>query len=150
MFLIAHNIRSLHNIGAFFRNADAFGVAKLFLTGYSGIPPRKEISKTALGSEHRVAWEYDQDIFTVIEKLKQQGIQLIAFETGNRSVSVQNLFLSEKNTALIFGNEVEGLPLTVLDLCDNIVEIPMIGAKKSLNVSVACGIALFAIRQKMS
>lgn len=150
MFLIAHNIRSLHNIGAFFRNADAFGVAKVFLTGYSGIPPRKEISKTALGSEHRVAWEYDQDIFTVIEKLKQQGIQLIAFETGNRSVSVQNLFLSEKNTVLIFGNEVEGLPLTVLDLCDNIVEIPMIGAKKSLNVSVACGIALFAIRQKMS
>ena len=159
MRLIALDIRSLHNVGAIFRSADAFSVEKLYLCGITGVPPRKEISKTALGSEQRVVWEYTQDVNLLVEELKQNGFLIIALETGDRSVSIISILrnlnikvdeVGNKKIVLIVGNEVEGISTSVLDLCDSIVNIPMTGDKKSLNVSVATGIALFAIQTNLS
>ncbi len=149
MYLIAHNIRSLHNVGAFFRTADVFGVEKLYLTGYTGCPPRKEIAKTALGSEHRVLWEQVEDVMVLIERLKQEGKKIVGLEMSDRAIDIDHLELPSEQIALVLGSEVEGLSKELLDACDFIVEIPMPGQKKSLNVSVAAGIALFAITRKI-
>ncbi|MEK7451973.1 MAG: RNA methyltransferase [Patescibacteria group bacterium] len=149
MYLIAHNIRSLHNVGAFFRTADAFGVEKFFLTGYTGCPPRKEIAKSALGSEHRVLWEHRENLDALIFELKGSGMKIIALEIAHDSIPIDQFEIPSRNIALIVGSEVEGISPTILNQCDAIVSIPMIGMKKSLNVSVATGIALFAMTQKM-
>ena len=149
MILIAHNIRSLHNVGAFFRTADAFGVEKIYLTGYTGCPPRKEIAKTALGSEHRIAWEQCDELDPLIVELKEKGMKIVALEIADRAIRVDELNIPIENIALIVGSEVEGISPAILDACDEIVSIPMIGVKKSLNVSVATGIALFAITAKI-
>lgn len=147
MFLIAHNIRSMHNVGAIFRSADAFGVERLYLSGYTAIPPRAEISKTALGSDDRVAWEYHEDIATLIRGLKEQGVYVVGLDNRDGAVDISTC--TQQPIALILGNEVEGIPDDVLALCDALVEIPMPGQKKSLNVSVATGVALFALRQQI-
>ncbi len=145
IILIAHNIRSLHNVGSIFRSADVFGIKKIYLTGYTGQPPRKEIAKVALGSEHRVDWEYKENIFDLVDELKKSNISIFGLETGGESIESVN---TTEPIALIVGNEVEGIEKTVLDVCDQIIEIPMIGKKQSLNVSVATGIALFALSGK--
>ncbi len=147
MIIIAHNIRSLHNVGAIFRSADAFSVEKVYLTGYTGNPPRKEIAKTALGSEHRVPWEARESAEELIRELKEGGFVVAALETGEGAVAIDE-FESIKPIALVLGNEVEGIDKETKALCDNILEIPMLGTKQSLNVSVATGIALFALTQK--
>lgn len=144
MIVIAHNIRSLHNVGSIFRSCDVFGVEKLYLTGISGTPPRKEIAKVALGSEHRVAWEHVDDVFELIDRLKSQGCTIIALENHARSNSIEQYCPVGQN-ALVLGNEVGGIEPEILKLCDVTLEIPMIGHKQSLNVSVAAGIALFAL-----
>lgn len=142
--VIAHDIRSLHNVGSIFRSCDAFGVHKLYLTGISGTPPRREIAKVALGSEHRVPWEYCADVQSLLKQLTQDGYQIVALEIGKGSVPIHEM--TRKNSvALLIGNEVTGLPKELLALAHNQVEIPMLGNKKSLNVSVALGIALFAL-----
>lgn len=147
MYLIAHNIRSLHNVGAIFRCADVFGVEKIYLTGYTGHPPRKEIAKTALGSEHRVTWESVEDIMKVITELHSKAFHIIALETGTDAVTITAFMLKEP-FALLIGNERDGIPQELLALCDQKVVIPMPGIKRSLNVSVATGIALFVIANK--
>ena len=145
MFAIAHNIRSLHNVGAIFRSADAFDVERLYLTGFTGLPPRKEIAKTALGSENRVAWEHRDHILDLIAELKQQGFAILALETGEGARSITEIIDPPERLVIIFGNEVEGIDPEVLAESDEKVEIPMPGRKRSLNVSVAAGIALFAL-----
>lgn len=145
MVVIAHNIRSLHNVGAIFRSADAFGVERLYLTGYTGIPPRPEIAKTALGSQDRVAWEQSADAVEVIRCLKADGYRVLALENG---VGAEPIAPQSGRIALVLGNEVEGIEPGVLAQCDKAVEIPMCGRKRSLNVSVATGIALFVLSQK--
>jgi 23S rRNA (guanosine2251-2'-O)-methyltransferase len=147
MIIIAHNIRSLHNVGSIFRTADVFGIEKIYLTGYTGHPPRKEIAKTALGSDKRVEWEGVEDVVQVIDQLKESGVTVAALEMSDRSVSI-NSFDSTKNIALILGNEVEGIEKEVLEKCDEIFEIDMPGNKKSLNVSVAAGIGMFVLNGK--
>lgn len=142
MIVIAHNIRSLHNVGAIFRNAAAFSVEKLYLTGITGVPPRKEIAKVALGAEHLVPWE-QQDIFSCIAALKAAGYRVFGLEQGEGAVSLREHTL-EANIALVLGNEVEGIEQDVVEQLDGLVEIPM-GKKKSLNVSVASGIAMYAL-----
>ena len=143
MVIIAHNIRSLHNVGAIFRSADVFGVQRVYLTGYTGQPPRKEISKTALGSQLRVPWEQSEDIDGLISKLKASH-QLVALEYTKDSVAINDL-KAQKPIALLLGSEVEGVDKELLKQMDDVVHIPMIGTKSSLNVSVATGIALFAL-----
>lgn len=147
MIVIAHNIRSLHNVGSIFRSCDVFGVEKLYLTGITGAPPRKEIAKVALGSEHRVAWEQVEDVFELVGRLKAEGNKIVALENGIQAQAIDSI-TPEQHMALVLGNEVQGIESDVLDQCDLLVEIPMPGRKRSLNVSVAAGIALFALTRQ--
>jgi 23S rRNA (guanosine2251-2'-O)-methyltransferase len=144
MYLLCHNIRSLHNVGSFFRCADAFNIERIYLTGYTGKPPRAEIAKVALGSELRVPWEGRGDILPLIAELKASGVRVVALEIGEGATPL-NEFRSNQPIALIVGNEVGGIEKEVIDACDEMVFIPMIGKKKSLNVSVAAGIAMYEL-----
>lgn len=145
MVVIAHNIRSLHNVGAVFRSADCFGVERLYLTGFTATPPRSEIAKVSLGAEDRVGWEARADVVALIGALKADGYRVVALENG---VNARPIGPTEGKVALVLGNEVEGIEPAVLAACDEAVEIPMPGRKRSLNVSVAAGIALFALSSK--
>ncbi len=144
LYVIAHNIRSLHNVGSIFRSADALGVAKVFLTGYTGAPPDPRLAKVALGAEQFVPWEKAKSAVRLIRKLKirEPKLRVVALENNlkRRTVSL-NKYKPEFPLALIIGEETKGTPKTLLDLADDIVEIPMHGQKESLNVSVAFGIA---------
>jgi tRNA G18 (ribose-2'-O)-methylase SpoU len=148
--LIIHNVRSVQNVGAMFRTADAAGINKIYLTGYTPTPldrfgrKRGDLAKSALGAEEFVSWEQKKMILPLIAKLKLDGFQVIAIEQDKKSVDYKNVKLKSKN-AFIVGAEVTGIPKNILKKCDIIAEIPMRGKKESLNVSVACGIALFGI-----
>jgi len=149
LIVIAHNIRSLHNVGAIFRTAEGAGVNKIYLTGYSGYPPRKEISKVALGSEKRMSWEYIKNISLLIKKLKQQNYSILALEQDKKSVDYKKFKPKNKKIALIIGNEVRGVSKQLRNKADNVLEIFMFGNRKSLNVSVAFGIAIFELKSKL-
>lgn len=142
MIIIAHNIRSLYNVGSIFRNAAAFGVEKLYLTGITAAPPRKEIAKVALGAQDLVDWEQG-DVAHVIELLRRQDYKVYGLETGEGSVPIDQIDASQP-MALVLGNEVDGIDIDTLELLDGTIEIPM-GKKRSLNVSVASGIALYVL-----
>ncbi|HLD20622.1 MAG TPA: TrmH family RNA methyltransferase [Patescibacteria group bacterium] len=160
MIVIAHNIRSLHNVGSIFRSCDVFGVEKVYLSGITGVPPRKEIAKVALGSEHRVAWEHVDEILELIGRLKKEGYQIVALENGVGAQPIDAFVPTPLRPTqpgfegqagplvLILGNEVDGIDPAILDQCDARVEIAMPGRKQSLNVSVATGIALFALTRR--
>jgi len=161
LFLILDNIRSIFNVGSIFRTADAVGITKIYLCGYTPIPGlaskelrirnyekrdhTEEISKTALGAERYVPWEYHKQTVRVIRQLKGEGIKVVALEQARKS---KNIFLYKPKLpiALVVGNEIKGLGKTVLNNCDAIVRIPMYGKKESLNVGVAAGIALYKLR----
>ena len=149
-FLILPDIRSAINIGAIFRTADAVGISKIFLTGYTPRPTdkfgriQKDIAKSALGAETWIPWEYKKTILPLLTSLKKDGYKIVAIEQDKRAIDYRKIKLENK-VAIIMGPEVTGLPKNVLDKCDVIAEIPMHGKKESLNVSVACGVALFRI-----
>ncbi|OHA79783.1 MAG: hypothetical protein A2675_04170 [Candidatus Yonathbacteria bacterium RIFCSPHIGHO2_01_FULL_51_10] len=148
--LVLVDIRSVHNVGAIFRTADAAGVEKIFCAGYTPTPTdrfgrvRADIKKTALGAEESVPWEAAPRIGTLIKRLKKEGYTILVLEQDPRAVDYKKIKLKGK-VALLVGNETEGIPGKVLDICDTIIEIPMAGKKESLNVSVATGVALFRI-----
>jgi len=151
--LILPDIRSAINVGAIFRTADAVGISKIYLTGYTPRPTdkfgriQKDISKSALGAEDFVPWEYKKSLPTLINKLKKDGYKIIAVEQNKNAIDYRTLRLrsGHKKAVFIIGPEVEGLDKKILNKCDIIAEIPMHGKKESLNVSVACGVALFKI-----
>lgn len=149
-FLILFNIRSAQNVGSLFRTADAAGISKIYLVGYTPDPvdrflrPRNDVAKAALGAEKTIPWEHVSAISPLLKKLKKQGIQTIAIEQSKNSVDYKKI-KPQFPAAFILGNEVEGIKETVLKQVDVIAEIPMVGKKESLNVSVAGGIALFRI-----
>ena len=143
--LIAHNIRSLWNIGSLFRTSDAFNIKKIYLTGYTATPPRREITKTAIGAEQWVDWEYQKDSMKVINFLKNDGWTIVGLELTDDAIHVSE-YESPKKVALLLGHEVTGIPQEQLDACDQTIMIPMLGKKESLNVTVAAGIALHTIR----
>lgn len=147
LYVIAHNIRSLHNVGSIFRTADSFGVTKIYLTGYTGTPPDSKLAKVALGAEEFVPWEQAKSLLPLIKKLKAKGVRIAVLE-NNVNYPVQKLSEYKKRfpLALILGEETKGNTKRILDLADDIIEIPMLGRKESLNVSVAAGVALFALR----
>lgn len=159
IIVIAHNIRSTHNIGAIFRTCEGFGVKKIIISGYSPYPkididPRlphisekltSQIHKTALGAENMVPFEYDQELD--LNKLKESGYQIVGLEQDERSIMLKD-FNPSKKIALILGEEVYGIPNEILDKCDSLIEIPMFGKKESFNVSVATGIALYGLISK--
>ena len=144
--LIAHNIRSLWNVGSLFRTCDGMGVEKLYLTGYTGTPPRKEITKTALGAEEFVPWEHMDEPMHVIDDLKKEGWQIVSLEQTDQSISISD-FEAKFPLCLILGNEIVGVRDDVLEKSDAVIEIPMLGKKESLNVAVAAGIALNTLRR---
>ncbi len=142
--LLAHNVRSLWNVGSFFRTCDAMGVEKLYLTGYTGVPPRREITKTAIGAEEAVPWEHHEDPLQLLHQLKKEGWQLVALEITKDAINIQT-FKPSRRICLIVGHELSGLSEDILSLCDATVMIPMLGTKESLNVAVAAGMALYHI-----
>ncbi|MFA6255165.1 MAG: TrmH family RNA methyltransferase [Patescibacteria group bacterium] len=145
VYLIAQNIRSLYNVGALFRCADVFGVKKIYLCGYTGFPVRKEISKTALGADEWIVWERHWQTHLLIKKLKKQGIKIVVLETGKKSQSLPS-FKPKFPLALVVGSETKGVSKKILALADDIVKIPMLGKKESLNVAVASAVALYRLR----
>jgi tRNA G18 (ribose-2'-O)-methylase SpoU len=143
-FVICDNIRSLYNVGSIFRTSDALGVTKLFLCGITGTPVQKGVLKVSLGAENSVPWEYAKNTWQLVEKLKKQGLKMVALELGQGSIDIKN-FKPKFPCALILGNEINGVSPAVLKRCDKIIHIPMRGLKESLNVSVAFGIAGYLI-----
>jgi len=140
--VVAENIRSLYNVGSIFRTSDGASVEKLWLCGYTGYPPRKEIDKTALWSVDSVPWEYREDALSVVKKLKSEGYSIAALEHTDKSRPYDDIdYLFP--LCLVIGNEVEGLSHEITGLCDMAVELPMRGIKQSLNVSVAYGIMIY-------
>ena len=148
--LIIHNVRSVQNVGAMFRTADAAGIDKIYLTGYTPTPldrfgrKRGDLAKSALGAEEFVSWEQKKNISPLLLKLKQEKFLIIGIEQAKNSIDYKKVKL-RKNSVFIVGAEVTGIPKNVLEKCDIVAEIPMRGKKESLNVSVALGIALFGI-----
>jgi len=144
-----HNVRSTHNVGALFRTCDGAGVSKIYLSGYTPTPfdrfgrERKDISKTALGAEKNVVWEYTKSPHTIIRRLRKEKWEIVGVEQDERAIDYQ-AFTPSKPTLFVFGNEVRGLSAALRTQCDRLVEIPMKGKKESLNVSVAAGIILFS------
>lgn len=160
-YLILPDIRSCHNVGAMFRTADAFGVDKIFLVGYTGTPPKPQIDKVSLGAEKWIEWEQKKDLQDLVSELKKDGVFVVGLEKSNESIKIQELRLpargwfgkivdEDKDIALIVGNEVDGIPERFLAMCDNVVHIEMYGKKESLNVSVAAGIAMYVIKTKIA
>lgn len=145
LVVIAHNIRSMHNVGSIFRTAEGAGISKLYLTGYTPNPPRPEISKVALGSEKRLPWERIVKVGDLLRDLKKQGYLIVALEQDKRSVSYLKFRPTKPKVALVVGNEVRGVSKQLRDISDVIIEIPMKGQRKSLNVSVAFGIAAYRL-----
>ncbi len=143
--LLAHNVRSLWNVGSFFRTSDAMNVEKIYLTGYTGIPPRREITKVAIGAEDFVPWEQFENPMDILTTLKDEGWSLVALEITPNAVDVVD-YVPADRVCLIVGHELSGVPPEILDLCDAVVFIPMLGQKESLNVAVAAGIALHQLR----
>jgi tRNA G18 (ribose-2'-O)-methylase SpoU len=150
IYLLLHNIRSTHNVGAIFRTADAVGVKKIYISGYTPAPTdrfgraRQDISKASLGAEKTVAWESVSDIEKLIEELKKDSVKIFALEQDKNSINYSDAKTADKNL-LILGNEVGGVEKDILKECDEILEIPMYGQKESLNVSVATGIVLYSL-----
>lgn len=149
MYIILHNIRSAYNVGAIFRTADATGVEIVFLTGYTPTPTdrfgrvQEEIKKTSLGASETVSWQ--QEEFTqVIQQLRTEGVMIIGVEQTAQSRPITELNTEVgKQIAFVFGNEVTGIEEKELSYMDTIVELPMLGEKESLNVSVAAGVVMY-------
>jgi 23S rRNA (guanosine2251-2'-O)-methyltransferase len=145
--LILPNIRSCHNVGAMFRTADACGFTKIYLVGYTPVPPRPEIDKVALGAEKTVPWEHKVSLARLITSLKKEGYTIVALEKTKKSIELSKLTKKLLGTkiALIVGNEVEGIDVKNIKKSDIVTHIPMRGMKESLNVSVAAGIGMYYI-----
>ena len=150
IILVLDDIRSLHNIGSVFRTADAFLIEKIYLCGITATPPNKEIHKTALGATETVAWEHHENVLQVIETLKKENVMTLAIEQVESAIFLQD-FEVEKNKkyALVFGNEVYGVSQEAVAICDGCIEIPQLGTKHSLNISVSAGIVVWDLFSKI-
>lgn len=157
IIIIAHNVRSAHNIGSLFRTADGFGVYKIYLSGYSPCPStkkalykskaQKEIEKTALGAQEFVSWEYSRNITSLIDFLREKDFFIVALEQDKESLPFyDSIFKEQKQIVILIGNEVRGVDKRICKKVDAIAEIPMMGHKNSFNVTVSCGIFLGNLR----
>ena len=151
IIIILDDIRSLHNIGSVFRTSDAFLIEKIYLCGITAIPPNKEIHKTALGATETVDWEYSENILELISTLKNQETLVYAIEQVENAIMLNDFKpKTNKKIALIFGNEVFGVSQKAIELCDGTIEIPQLGTKHSLNISVSAGIVVWDLFQKLN
>ena len=149
IIIVLDNIRSLNNVGSAFRTADSFLLQNIYLCGVTGKPPNNEIEKTSLGATESVNWTYFNTTEEAVEELKQRNYKVYAIEQVEKSIYLQN-FDHKKNEAiaLIFGNEVYGVEQEVINICDGSIEIPQLGTKHSLNISVSIGIVVWEIAKK--
>lgn len=150
VIVVLDDVRSLHNIGAFFRTADAFLIEKIYLCGITATPPNKEIHKTALGATETVDWEYVKEVGDLVHRLQNENIRIISVEQAEGAVMLNDFeVLHNVKYALFFGNEVKGVSQYVVDQSDAVVEIPQLGTKHSLNVSVSGGIVIWDFFRKL-
>ena len=148
--IVLDNVRSAQNVGSFFRTADAFGIGHIALCGISATPPNREIHKTALGAEQSVEWSYHPTTLECIESLRNEGYRIIAIEQIGGATMLNNFRAeSGERYALVFGNEVDGVDRAVADIVDGAIEIPQVGIKHSLNVSVSAGILMWELFRQM-
>lgn len=148
--VLLDDIRSMNNVGSIFRTCDAFRVEKLYLCGITPTPPHREIHKTALGAEESVSWEARENILDLMQELKAQNYQLVSVEQTESSILLGDFQVNSTDCmAIILGNEVEGVNQEVIDKSDIVLEIPQIGTKHSLNVTIAGGIVLYDVWSKL-
>lgn len=146
LVVVLDNIRSVNNVGSFFRTADAFALERIVLCGICATPPSKEIHKTALGAELTIPWDYERDTTAAIDRLHEQGYQVLAVEQVEGAIPLNHFQLDPgKRYALVFGNEVDGVSQEAVDRCDGAIEIPQQGTKHSLNVAVSGGVVLWEL-----
>lgn len=142
--VVLDNVRSAQNVGSFFRTADAFGIEQIALAGITSTPPNREIHKTALGAELSVAWSYYPTTLECVQKLREEGYKIIAIEQIEGATMLDEFrAASDTKYALVFGNEVEGVDQAIADIVDSAIEIPQVGTKHSLNVSVSAGVLMW-------
>jgi len=150
IIVVLDNIRSLNNVGSVFRTSDAFLIEKIYLCGITATPPNKEIHKTALGATESVDWEYVEDTLELVNKLKLDNIKVLAIEQAENSTKLNEFYPKENQKyAVIMGNEVKGVQQDVVNASDLCIEIPQLGTKHSLNISVTTGVVLWDLFQKI-
>ena len=148
--VVLDNVRSAINVGSCFRTSDAFRIEKIYLCGITAVPPNKEIRKSALGATDSVDWEYQESTKDVVLNLKKKRYLTIAIEQANESIMLNDFSETNSPIAVVFGNEVNGVQQSVIDVCDNCIEIPQIGTKHSLNISVSVGVVLWDLFNKIN
>ncbi len=149
VIVILDDLRSLNNIGSFFRTADAFNVEKIYLCGITAQPPHRDIHKTALGATNTINWEYRLSILDLVKELKNEDVKVCSIEQAEKTIHLQDIDqLEGERFALVFGNEVNGVAQEVIDLSDHIIEIPQFGTKHSLNVSVCAGVVMWEFAKR--
>ena len=148
--VVLDDVRSMHNVGSVFRTCDAFRVERVFLCGITSTPPCQEIHKTALGAEDSVAWTYQEDTASCVRSLKKRGYKVFAVEIAHSSLQLgADTLFDGQPLAIVFGNEVDGVQESVMQLCDGSLEIPQFGTKHSLNVSCAAAIVMWELTKTM-
>ena len=151
LVMVLDNVRSMHNVGAIFRTADAFLIEKIVLCGITPTPPHREIHKAALGATESVDWVYEKDISTALQNLKEENFIILGIEqTSNSKIMTDYIINKEEKYALVLGNEVDGLSDEALSHYDAFLEIPQLGTKHSLNVSVCGGIVMWEFFKNLS
>ena len=151
LIVVLDNIRSLNNIGSVFRTSDAFRIEKIYLCGITATPPHKDIQKTALGSTESVDWDYAENTEALVRTLQAKNVHVIAIEQAENATLLNEFSPKPNQTyALVFGNEVKGVSQEVVNLSNDVIEIPQYGTKHSLNISVSCGVVLWDVFSKMS
>lgn len=143
IIIILDNIRSLNNIGSFFRTSDAFNIEAIYLCGITATPPHREIQKTALGATDSVDWFYNENTVEVLDVLQSKGYKVYSIEQAENTISLENFEYNNEPIALVFGNEVKGVEQKVIDASDGCIEIPQFGTKHSLNVSISYGVVVW-------
>lgn len=143
VMVVLDNVRSMHNVGSVFRSSDAFRCSGIYLCGITACPPHREIRKTAIGAETSVDWRYFEDTREAVLNLREKGYKIFGIEQTENSVQLQDMDFKGGKVAFVFGNEIDGVLADVLEICDACIEIPQLGTKHSLNISVACGIVLW-------
>lgn len=149
LIVVLDDVRSMHNIGSVFRTCDAFRVEALYLCGICQTPPSTEIHKTALGAEDSVAWKYFNTALEAVDELKKQGYHVLSVEQVEHSTKLQTFIPEAKKYAVILGNEVKGVHQEVVDASDGCLEIPQLGTKHSMNVSVTAGIIIYKFAEEL-
>jgi len=147
--IVLDNTRSALNVGSVFRTSDAFRIEKIYLCGITATPPHKEIRKSALGATESVEWEKVEDTQRIVNQLKSHGYYVCAIEQTENSTMINDFIIPKKPIAVVFGNEVNGVQQSVVDLCNQCLEIPQIGTKHSLNISVSVGIVIWDLYKKI-